>query len=159
MSICQVIAPAEIPSATLRPIPILCWLHRIVISETQRLWQFLYRSFIIYSPFDGNNINGVESSSKSIENQDSFSRSSFSLSTEYLKITLSNLQKEEIKNSIIPRLNTCVTYLVTTRTNIPDSGGFEFNVWRWFRDVVTLADRWAELYGFFLFHQGRTRVW
>jgi len=39
-----------------------------------------------------------------------------------------------------------VTYLITTRTNVPEFGGSEFSVRRRFRDVVTLADRLAESY-------------
>lgn len=65
---------------------------------------------------------------------------------------MSNPQKEqEVSNSIVPGGNTYVTYLVTTRTNIPEFGASEFSVRRRFRDVVTLSDRLAESYrGFFI---------
>lgn len=49
---------------------------------------------VIFSPFDGNDVNGIESSSKSIENSGSFSRWSSSLSSEYLKIMVSNPHKK-----------------------------------------------------------------
>lgn len=56
-----------------------------------------------------------------------------------------------MSNSLVPGGNTYVTYLITTRTNIPEFNGSEFSVRRRFRDVVTLADRLAESYrGFFI---------
>ncbi|KAK3443966.1 hypothetical protein EUGRSUZ_B04005 [Eucalyptus grandis] len=109
---------------------------------------------VIFSPFDGDassEINGADSPSRSSDSPRSFSRSSSS-SAEYIKITVSNPQKEqEVSNSIVPGGNTYVTYLVTTRTNIPEFGASEFSVRRRFRDVVTLSDRLAESYrGFFI---------
>ncbi|KAM6578358.1 hypothetical protein CsatB_030195 [Cannabis sativa] len=109
---------------------------------------------VIFSPFDGNNFNdanGVDSPSKRSDNSGSFSRSSSS-NSEYIKITVSNPQKEqETSNSLVPGGNTYVTYLISTRTNLPDFGGSEFSVRRRFRDVVTLSDRLAESYrGFFV---------
>ena len=109
---------------------------------------------VIFSPFDGDtvsDVNGVESPSRNSEFSGRFSRSpsssSSSSSSEYLKITVSNPQKEqENSNSIVPGSNTYVTYLITTRTNISDFGGSEFAVRRRFRDVVTLSDRLAESY-------------
>ncbi|CAI9298837.1 unnamed protein product [Lactuca saligna] len=70
----------------------------------------------------------------------------------YLKITVSNPQKEvESSNSIVPGSNTYVTYLITTKTNIPEFGGPQFTVRRRFKDVVTLSDRLMEAYrGFFI---------
>ncbi|KAK9279964.1 hypothetical protein L1049_013648 [Liquidambar formosana] len=100
---------------------------------------------VIFSPFEGDNGNGgVESPSKSSENSSVLSRS-LSSSSEYLKITVSNPQKEqENSNSIVPGGNTYVTYLITTRTNLPEFGGSEFSVRRRFKDVVTLSDRLSE---------------
>lgn len=108
----------------------------------------------IFSPFNennGNDVNVADSSSRSSDSSQGFSRSSSS-SSEYLKITVSNPVKEqETSNSIVPGSNTYVTYLITTRTNIPEFGGPEFSVRRRFRDVVTLSDRLAESFrGFFI---------
>lgn len=114
---------------------------------------------VIFSPFEGeSNGNGIESPSKSSENSNSMvlsrspSSSSSSSSSEYLRITVSNPQKEqENSNSIVPGGNTYVTYLITTRTNMPEFGSSEFNVRRRFKDVVTLSDRLSESYrGFFI---------
>ncbi|PON77983.1 Vacuolar protein sorting-associated protein 17, Vps [Parasponia andersonii] len=110
---------------------------------------------VIFSPFDGDNVsdaNGVESPSRRSDNSGSFSRSSSSSGSEYIRITVSNPQKEqETSNSLVPGGNTYVTYLITTRTNLPEFGGSEFSVRRRFRDVVTLSDRLAESYrGFFV---------
>ncbi|XP_015874646.2 sorting nexin 2A isoform X1 [Ziziphus jujuba] len=109
---------------------------------------------VTFSPFDGdtgNDINGIESPSKSSDNSGSLSRSPSS-SSEYIKITVSNPQKEqETSNSLVPGGNTYVTYLITTRTNIPEFGASEFSVRRRFRDIVTLSDRLAESYrGYFV---------
>lgn len=70
----------------------------------------------------------------------------------YLKITVSNPHKEvESSNSIVPGGNTYITYLITTKTNIPEFGGPQFTVRRRFKDVVTLSDRLTEAYrGFFI---------
>lgn len=112
---------------------------------------------VIFSPFDGEDggeVNGIESPSRNSDNSGRLLRSpgssSSSLaasSSEYIKITVSNPQKEqEASNSIVPGGGTYVTYLVTTRTNVPEFGGSEFSVRRRFRDVVTLSDRLAESY-------------
>lgn len=54
-------------------------------------------------------------------------------------------------NSIVSSVNTYITYLIMTRTNILDFNGFEFSVRRWFIDVVTLADQLIESHkGFFI---------
>lgn len=108
----------------------------------------------IFSPFEGENggsTNGVESPHQKSENSMVVSRSASS-SSEYLKITVSNPQKEqESSNSIVPGGNTYVTYLITTRTNLPEFGGSEFSVRRRFKDVVTLSDRLSESFrGFFI---------
>ncbi|XP_059626416.1 sorting nexin 2B-like [Cornus florida] len=110
---------------------------------------------VVFSPLDGGD-NGVESSSVDSPSKDSEKSSvlsrSPSSSSEYLKITVSNPQKElEESNSIVPGGNTYTTYLITTITNLPEFGGSEFSVRRRFRDVVTLADRLSEAYrGFFI---------
>ncbi|KAF5727307.1 sorting nexin 2A-like isoform X1 [Tripterygium wilfordii] len=108
---------------------------------------------VIFSSFDENSvneINGVDSPSRS-DSSLSFSRSPSS-SSDYIKITVSNPQKEqETTNTLVPGGNTYMTYLITTRTNIPEFGGSEFSVRRRFRDVVTISDRLAEAYrGFFI---------
>ncbi|GFZ01698.1 sorting nexin 2A [Actinidia rufa] len=81
-----------------------------------------------------------------------FRGSPSSSSSEYLKISVSNPQKEvETSNSIVPGGNAYVTYLITTRTNMLEFGGSDFIVRRRFRDVVTLSDRLSEVYrGFFI---------
>ncbi|KAB1202228.1 Sorting nexin 2B [Morella rubra] len=111
---------------------------------------------VIFSPFDGDNVgdvNGVESPSRNSDNSGRFSRSpssstsSPSWSSENIKITVSNPQKEqEASNSLVPGGGVYVTYLITTRTNLQEFEGSEFSVRRRFRDVVTLADRLAESY-------------
>lgn len=72
--------------------------------------------------------------------------------SKYLKILVSNPQKEvEPSNSIVPGGNTFVTYLITTKTNFSEYRGTDFVVRRRFRDVVTLSDRLSEGYrGFFI---------
>ncbi|XP_021278080.1 sorting nexin 2B-like [Herrania umbratica] len=109
---------------------------------------------VIFSPFDENSvneINGLESTSQNPESSLTLSRSP-SFSSDYIKITVSNPKKEqETTNSIVPGGNAYFTYLITTRTNIPEFGGSEFSVRRRFKDVVTLSDRLAESYrGFFI---------
>ncbi|GLU02596.1 hypothetical protein SLE2022_198410 [Rubroshorea leprosula] len=109
---------------------------------------------VIFSPFDESSvseINGVETNSQNSDSSLVFSRSPSS-SSDYIKITVSNPQKEyDNANSLVPGSNTFTTYLIATRTNIPDYRGSEFSVRRRFRDVVTLADRLAEAYrGFFI---------
>lgn len=109
---------------------------------------------VILSPLNsdkGSDVNGAEIPSQDSQHSMTFSISSSS-SSGYLKITVSNPQKEqEASNSIVPGGNTYVTYLITTRTNIAEFGGSEFSVRRRFKDVVTLADRLSESYrGFFV---------
>ncbi|XP_010491312.1 PREDICTED: sorting nexin 2B-like [Camelina sativa] len=106
---------------------------------------------VIFSPFDDNSeINGSDDgggSSRHSQSSDSLSRSPSSLTSDYIKITVSSPQKEqESTNSMIPGGNTYVTYQITTRTNLSEYNGSEFSVRRRFRDVVTLADRLAESY-------------
>ncbi|KAH6765716.1 sorting nexin 2A [Perilla frutescens var. hirtella] len=75
-----------------------------------------------------------------------------SSSSDYLRISVSNPQKEiESSNSIVPGGNTYTSYLITTSTNVLDYGGSDFSVRRRFKDVVTLSDRLSECYrGFFI---------
>lgn len=113
---------------------------------------------VVLNPLDaddsGFEVNGIESPNKNSEKSTFLSRSSSSSSSssEYLKIQVSNPQKEvESSNSLVPGANTYVTYLITTRTNLADYGGPEFIVRRRFKDVVTLSDRLSESYrGFFI---------
>ncbi|KAL0533538.1 hypothetical protein IC582_027572 [Cucumis melo] len=114
----------------------------------------LHFSDLSFGPVDGNHVsdvNGVESPSKSSESSGGLSRSSSS-NSDYIRITVSNPQKEQdVSNSIVPGGNSYVTYLITTRTNIAEFGGSEFSVRRRFKDVVTLSERLAESYrGFFI---------
>lgn len=71
---------------------------------------------------------------------------------QFLTITVSDPQKEQdLSNSLVPGGAAYVTYLITTRTSLPDFDGTEFSVRRRFRDVVTLSDRLADSYrGFFI---------
>ncbi|KAK0603438.1 hypothetical protein LWI29_004961 [Acer saccharum] len=114
---------------------------------------------VIFSPFDENNkvnseINGggVDVSNLQFSDSPLASPSSSSRGSDYIKITVSNPQKEqETTNSLVPGGNSYVTYLITTRTNIPEFNGSEFGVRRRFKDIVTLSDRLAESYrGFFI---------
>ncbi|KAK7276434.1 hypothetical protein RIF29_17573 [Crotalaria pallida] len=74
--------------------------------------------------------------------------------SDYLLISVSDPHKEqELATSLVPGGNTYYTYLITTRTNLPEFGGpgSEFTVRRRFRDVVTLSDRLSETYrGYFI---------
>lgn len=75
-----------------------------------------------------------------------------SLGSDFLIISVSDPQKEQdLSNSLVPGSNAYFTYLITTRTNLPEFGGSDFNIRRRFKDVVTLADRLSEAYrGFFI---------
>lgn len=94
-----------------------------------------------------------DSSSNGHENPEISSRSSPS-SSDYFHISVSDPQKEqELTNSLVPGGNTYYTYLITTRTNLPEYGGpdSEFSVRRRFKDVVTLSDRLSESFrGYFI---------
>ncbi|KAL8516401.1 hypothetical protein ACS0TY_014890 [Phlomoides rotata] len=106
---------------------------------------------VIFSPFHDrfseNNGNGEISDEVTVSSPGSQSSSS-----EYLRISVSNPQKEvESSNSIVPGGNTYISYLITTSTDISDYGGSDFGVRRRFKDVVTLSDRLSESYrGFFI---------
>lgn len=109
---------------------------------------------IVFSPLDGGNVEGLNG----IQNPNEDSRkltmpdTSPPLNLEYLNITVSDPQKEmESSASIVPGSNTYVTYLITTKTNLPDYGGSDFSARRRFKDVVTLSDRLNEGYrGYFI---------
>ncbi|MCD9646960.1 Sorting nexin 2B [Datura stramonium] len=109
---------------------------------------------IVFSPLDGSNVeelNGIQSP-KEDSRKSTMPDSSPPLNMEYLNITVSDPQKEmESSTSIVPGSNTYVTYLITTKTNLPDYGGSDFRVRRRFKDVVTLSDRLSEGYrGYFI---------
>lgn len=72
-----------------------------------------------------------------------------------LRMWVSDPHKEQElhPNSLVPGGTSYYTYLITTRTNMPEYGGpgSEFSVRRRFKDVVTLSDRLSESYrGFFV---------
>ncbi|KAK4374991.1 hypothetical protein RND71_005668 [Anisodus tanguticus] len=98
--------------------------------------------------FDGGNVEQLNG----IQNPNEDSTTSPPLNLEYLNITVSDPLKEmESSASIVPGSNTYVTYLITTKNNLPDYGGSDFSVRRRFKDVVTLSDRLSEGYrGYFI---------
>lgn len=68
--------------------------------------------------------------------------------SDYLHISVSDPQEEQdLTNSLVGG-NTFQTYLITTRTNVPELGGpgSEYSVRRRFREVVTLSERLSEAY-------------
>jgi len=100
----------------------------------------------IFTSFDSSSNGHVESPR--------LSSNSNPRSSDYLHISVSDPQKEqELSNSLVPGGTTYYTYLITTRTNLPEFGGpgSEFTLRRRFRDVVTLSDRLSESYrGYFI---------
>ncbi|CAI9091791.1 OLC1v1026906C3 [Oldenlandia corymbosa var. corymbosa] len=77
----------------------------------------------------------------------SSSPSSSSSSSDYLVISVTAPRKEpELSTSLVPGGSYYYSYLISTRTNLPEYDGAEFNVRRRFRDVVTLSDRLSESY-------------
>ncbi|XP_010692916.2 sorting nexin 2B [Beta vulgaris subsp. vulgaris] len=72
--------------------------------------------------------------------------------SEYIYISVSDPQKvPEASNSLVPGSGSYYTYLITTRTNLPEFEGTEFSVRRRFREVVTLSERLAEAFrGYFI---------
>ncbi|KFK25106.1 hypothetical protein AALP_AA8G066800 [Arabis alpina] len=104
---------------------------------------------VIFSPFD-DNVSDDGGGSRHSQSSDSLSLSrspSSSSTSDYIKITVSNPQKEQdLASSMISGGSTYITYQITTRTNLSEYNGSEFSVRRRFRDVVTLADRLAESY-------------
>ncbi|CAA0831357.1 Sorting nexin 2B, partial [Striga hermonthica] len=101
----------------------------------------------VFKSFDLDSIDSAD-----INGQDLSPLASPSFSSYYLKISVSDPQREqELSSSLVPGGNTYVSYLITTFTNMPEFSGTEFNVRRRFRDVVALADRLAENFrGFFI---------
>ncbi|GFP86578.1 sorting nexin 2b [Phtheirospermum japonicum] len=101
----------------------------------------------VFRSFDLDTVDSAD-----INGQDHSALASPSFSSNYLKISVSDPQREqELTGSLVPGGNTYVTYLITTFTNMPEFDGTEFNVRRRFKDVVALADRLAESYrGFFI---------
>lgn len=101
----------------------------------------VFRSFDLDS-VDSGDING----------QDRSALASSSSSSYYLKISVSDPQREQEQSaSLVPGGSSYFSYLITTFTNMPEFSGTEFNVRRRFKDVVTLSDRLAESYrGFFI---------
>lgn len=99
----------------------------------------------VFRSFDGDH-------GKQINGHGVVSTSSPSSSSDYLKISVTDPQKEQdLNNSLVPGGNTFVTYLITTWTNLPEFNGTEFSVRRRFKDVVTLSDRLSDAYrGFFI---------
>ncbi|XP_022995359.1 sorting nexin 2B-like [Cucurbita maxima] len=95
-----------------------------------------------------------DSSSNGRDGSPDFSTTANALSSEFLSISVSDPQKmDELNNSLIPGGSGFYTYLITTRTNLPEYGGpgSEFGVRRRFKDVVALSDRLLETYrGFFI---------
>ncbi|XP_024990510.1 sorting nexin 2A-like [Cynara cardunculus var. scolymus] len=79
------------------------------------------------------------------------STSAQSTSSDYLEISVTHPRKEHgVANSRVSGVNTYVTYLITTWTNLPEFND-TFSVRRRFSDVVTLSDRLLDSYrGFFL---------
>ncbi|XP_021824797.1 sorting nexin 2A-like [Prunus avium] len=97
----------------------------------------------VFTSFDSSSSNGQENPKQPSYQSDPPTRS------EFLKIWVSDPEKElELTNSLVPGGTSYYTYLITTRTNMPEYGGpgSEFTVRRRFKDVVTLSDRLSESY-------------
>nr|XP_043632490.1 sorting nexin 2A-like [Erigeron canadensis] len=99
----------------------------------------------VFRSFDGNH-------GKQVNGYGGVSTSSSSENSEYVKISVTDPQKEQdLNNSLVPGGNNFVTYLITTWTNLPEFNGTEFSVRRRFKDVVTLSDRLSDSYrGYFI---------
>ncbi|KAL3521264.1 hypothetical protein ACH5RR_019413 [Cinchona calisaya] len=99
----------------------------------------VFRSFDASSEINGHDLSTSSPSSSS------------SSSSDFLIISVSDPQKEqELSNSLVPGGTSYFTYLITTRTNLPEFSGTEFSLRRRFRDVVTLSDRLAEAFRGFI---------
>ncbi|XP_021769257.1 sorting nexin 2B-like [Chenopodium quinoa] len=72
--------------------------------------------------------------------------------SEYIYISVSDPEKvPEASNSLVPGSGSYYTYLITTRTNLPEFESTEFSVKRRFREVVTLSERLSETFrGYFI---------
>ncbi|KAI3809167.1 hypothetical protein L1987_25137 [Smallanthus sonchifolius] len=99
----------------------------------------------VFRSFDGDR-------GKQINGHGATSTSSPSTGSDYLKVSVTDPQKEQdLNNSLVPGGNSFVTYLITTWTNLPEFNGTEFSVRRRFKDVVTLSDRLSDSYrGYFI---------
>ncbi|KAJ0705197.1 putative sorting nexin Vps5-like, AH/BAR domain superfamily, PX domain superfamily [Helianthus annuus] len=99
----------------------------------------------VFRSFDGDH-------GKQVNGHGAVSTSASSSSSDYLKISVTDPQKEQdLNNSLVPGGNSFVTYLITSWTNLPEYNGTEFSVRRRFRDVVTLSDRLSESHrGYFI---------
>ncbi|KAL2549813.1 Sorting nexin 2B [Forsythia ovata] len=96
----------------------------------------------IFQSFDSDYVDSAE-----VNSQDQSLSALSSLSSDYIKICISDPQREqEQSGSLVPGGSSYFTYLITTFTNLPEFNGTEFNVRRRFRDVVTLSDRISESY-------------
>lgn len=96
---------------------------------------------VIFTSFDSSSSNGhgIPKLSPGSDSADGVS--------EFVKVWVLEPLKEQDQTS---RTN-FYTYLITTRTNIPDYGGSEFSVRRRFKDVVALSERLSETHrGFFV---------
>ncbi|XP_072959449.1 sorting nexin 2B-like [Typha angustifolia] len=109
---------------------------------------------VVFTPFNSE-ANGGSASARGGDSfrRDMSPRSARFAESDYLRITVSDPQKEQepVSTSLVPGSggSTFVTYLITSR--LRDGGGPECHVRRRFRDVVTLADRLAESFrGFFI---------
>ncbi|KAL7147917.1 hypothetical protein ABFS83_06G142200 [Erythranthe nasuta] len=113
------------------------------ILEPPSYAEAVFRSFDLES-IDSSDVNGHDHSPLA---------SSPSFSSNYLKISVSDPQREQelAGGSLVPGGSSYFSYLITTFTNISDFSGTEFNVRRRFKDFVALSDRLAESYrGFFI---------
>ncbi|KAL8093716.1 hypothetical protein AgCh_035554 [Apium graveolens] len=102
----------------------------------------------IFRSFDGEDSNG----GSGVNGHDLFATSTSQSGAEYVRITVSDPQKEQdVSNSGLIGGNSYFSYLITTRTNLKEYNGIEFSVRRRFKDVVTLSDRLSETYrGYFI---------
>ncbi|KAM3216877.1 sorting nexin 2B isoform X3 [Capsicum annuum] len=108
---------------------------------------------IVFSPLNVEELNGIQNPDEDSSKSPMPADTSPPLNLEYLNITVSDPQKEmeSSASSIVPGSNTYVTYLITTKTNLPDYGGSDFSARRRFKDVVILSDRLTEGYrGYFI---------
>ncbi|KAL7108928.1 hypothetical protein ACP275_06G143800 [Erythranthe tilingii] len=102
----------------------------------------------VFRSFDLDSIDSAD-----VNGQDHSPLASPSFSSNYLKISVSDPQREQelAGGSLVPGGSSYFSYLITTFTNMPEFSGTEFNVRRRFKDFVALSDRLAESYrGFFI---------
>lgn len=122
------------PTQTQNPEP-----HSFIL-EPPSYADAVFRSFDASSEINGHDLSASSPSS-----------TSSSSSSDFLNISVSDPQKEQdLSNSLVPGGSTYFTYLITTRTNLPEFNGTEFSLRRRFRDVVTLSERLSEAYRGFI---------